>query len=556
MSAIEGYGVVYTPQQLSSFVARILVDEFMPSVSDLEKQYSEITVLDPACGEASLLKEIDDVILKFNLQCRTNLIGVDVDSIAISRNELQYNDKFKYNFYNFDALIPNDGLYKDYWRGKLPHISIIIANPPWSAEKIYDKSQLQMAGYTFDNGQYDSYVLFIEMCLNIVSDNGYCAFILPDSIFAGENRLLRKYLAENTELCVIARLGEKLFANVNRATSVIILKKSTPSANTHSKCFRLTTAQRKSFLSGKSDLYDLFLQHSHSVLQTRFSNNANYTFDIDTHEKEEELLRKIEMKSIDWSHVFHFGRGVEISKKGEIVICPHCNLAQGFSKKQAEASEKICIKCGQAINVSKTAIEKIITDEPQDNYNKIFVGENVHRYNLSGAKYLKMDVAGINYKSPKLYAPPKILIRKTGLGINACIDFASTYISQTVYSCSYLDSANLIPIEYYLAVLNSRLMFYYYLKAYGENEWKSHPYLTKDIIFTLPLRGVSDDNINLCLKIAELTKVLLGTYSKKLDMEIEKLILDLYDVREQEYMFIKNEINRLPDLGAINHMKI
>lgn len=71
--------------------------------------------------------------------------------------------------------------------------------------------------------------------------------------------------------------------------------------------------------------------------------------------------------------------------------------------------------------------------------------------------------------------PPKIVIRKTGLGINAFLDMESTYISQTVYSCQYIDRKNSDPIEYYLALLNSRVIYYYYLKKYGENDGKHIP---------------------------------------------------------------------------------
>ena len=116
----------------------------------------------------------------------------------------------------------------------------------------------------------------------------------------------------------------------------------------------------------------------------------------------------------------------------------------------------------------------------------MYVGENLHRYSFDGIRYILPNVNGINYKSSKLYYPPKILIRKTGLGIFACID--------------------------YLGVLNSRVIYYFYLKKYGENEWKSHPYLTKNIIFSLPIRQVDDSNLEVCQKIAKLVKKILKNY--------------------------------------------
>lgn len=88
---------------------------------------------------------------------------------------------------------------------------------------------MEKAGFTLVAGQYDSYVLFIELAYNILSEDGVMAFIIPDSLFDTQNERLRKFLVENTKIKVIARLGEKIFDEVNRATTVIICQKSLPS---------------------------------------------------------------------------------------------------------------------------------------------------------------------------------------------------------------------------------------------------------------------------------------------------------------------------------------
>lgn len=74
-------------------------------------------------------------------------------------------------------------------------------------------------------GQYDSFVLFLELAYKMICENGVFAFIIPDSIFDSQNENLRRFLTQNTEIKVIARLGEKLFDEVNRATTIIVCKK-------------------------------------------------------------------------------------------------------------------------------------------------------------------------------------------------------------------------------------------------------------------------------------------------------------------------------------------
>lgn len=550
-----GYGVVYTPDSLSEYVANLLIEEFNKnSENSIKGKY--LTILDPACGEGALLSAAEKAIDSKQNYSHLRLIGIDVDENVI-RNNCDHFDYSKYIFYAKDALLPSKVKSPvEYWKSEGINPTLVIANPPWSSEKLYDKKSLSCAGYKFDVGQYDSYVLFIELCLKLLKNDGYMALIIPDSIFSSENHELRKYLAERTQLKVISRLGEKLFHGVNRATTVLIIKNTQPIDSSETTCFRLTTDLRKAYFAGETTLLECHKQYSHIVLQKRFRNNPGCIFDIDTQKDEENLLRKMEGTAIKWNEVFHFGRGVEISKSGAVVTCPNCGIAQGFSKKQYESGQKKCTKCEETIEVSSKTSTKIIDAIDHIGYKKIYVGENLHRYTITGSSYIKMDVPGINYKEGKLYEPPKILIRKTGLGINACIDYDSTYISQTVYSCNYRDSKNTIPLEYYLGVLNSRVLYYYYLKKYGENEWKSHPYFTKNIIFSLPIPAVNETNASICSHIAEKVIAMKNNYSREIDFEIEKLVIALYKLSNVEFSMIKAEINQLPDLGAINHMKI
>lgn len=550
-----GYGVVYTPDSLAEYTSTLLIEEFCKDLAAGVKKENFI-VLDPACGEGALLAAAEKVIYSHRDNLHPKFVGIDVEEDVIESNRTAF-DCSQYIFYLNDALVPTEKMLPaNYWKAAGVKPTLIIANPPWSSEKLYDRKRLSDAGYKFDVGQYDSYVLFVELCLKLIKQDGYMALIIPDSIFSGENRDLRRYLAERTQLRVISRLGEKIFPGVNRATTVMIIKNSAPLDSSKTTCFRLTTDLRKQYFSGETTLLESHKQNAHIVLQKRFRENPGYVFDIDTRANEEGLLRKMEMEAIKWEEVFHFGRGVEISKSGVVVTCPNCGMAQGYSKKQYKSGQKKCTRCGKTIEISQKTSSKIVDAIYHSGYKKIYVGENLHRYALVGSNFIKMNVPGINYKEEKLYEPPKILIRKTGLGINACIDDDSTYISQTVYSCNFLHADHSVPLEYYLGVLNSRILYYYYLKKYGENEWKSHPYLTKDIIFSFPIPKATEKNLHICNDIAEKVIAIEKAYSRELDFEIEQLVAALYGLEDYELGIIRDTLNQLPNLGAINHMKI
>lgn len=530
------YGVVYTPATLSSFVAELL---------KLASRDEKINViLDPASGECALLSAAKDIFGE-----NKDYIGIDVDYDAVS------NTKDAFCIFHDDAILPENRKKKtaDYWREILPTVDAIIANPPWSSEKIYDRSDLISAGFSLISGQYDSYVLFLELAYYILRDGGLMAFIIPDSLFDSQNEKLRQFLLENTQIKVIARLGEKIFSEVNRAATVIVCKKAIPETDSETICFRLSTEDRKEHLSGKGDLLTFFDRKKHSVYQNRFINNNMYTFDIDTRSDEEALLDKLTSNTIDWASLFVFGRGVEISKSGRIVYCPQCNYAQGYKKNQLKEGMKICTNCGGQIPVTAGTIQNVISQNP-DNGVLIFVGENIRRYSISGENYIMPNIEGINYKNMELYDPPKLLVRKTGLGIYSAIDYSGSMTSQTVYILRFADKNNQTPLEYYLALINSRVVYYYYLKAYGENEWKSHPYLTKQIIFSLPVRPYTDSAID--REIVEKAKELIQRYDHNTDVMLEELIMEKYELTKDEQYLIIKEMNSLPDLSAVNNMKV
>ncbi len=524
------YGVVYTSAVLADFVAHLL--------HEANSNRAVLNVLDPACGEGALLNAS-----KNYFGDEVNYYGIDVDATAISTSP--------FNTYNYDSILPNKikGNVFSYWKTRLPQINAVIANPPWSSEKIYDRDRLTKAGFTLVDGQYDSYVLFIEWVYNVIEDNGSFAFIIPDSIFDEQNRALRKFLLENTQIQIIARLGEKLFKNVNRATTVIICKKTNPEENTETICFRLTTSNRNLFLSGEVSLYDVYSLEKHRVRQSRFLENDNYEFDIDLYEEEEHLLSKIKTDVYDLSNVLRFSRGVEISKSGSVVVCPHCGYTQGFSKKQLISGVKTCKRCDTDFSISKKDVIQLISSEDGDK--PIIVGEDVHRYNIRQNNYIKLNYDGVNYKESYIYKSPKILFRKTGLGIYATVDYLNSITSQTVYILSSLDRS--VPLEYITALMNSRVVYYFYLKMYGENEWKSHPYFTKSKIFSLPIKKY--ENSRLDNEIISAVKKLFNNYSYEQDIELERLIMNKYGLLNNERQTIMDEINSLPDLGAINDMK-
>lgn len=257
----QKYGVVYTPDSLAEFVATLLY-----RFSDIDEE-KQALVLDPASGEGSLLRAAKNLFGEYN-----RYVGVDVDLDATKRTGREF------EIIHNDVILPQNvkRATADYWREKLISVDLIIANPPWSSEKVYERRRLADAGFTLISGQYDSYVLFIELAYKVLRNGGTMAFIIPDSLFDAQNETLRRFLVKNTQIKVIARLGEKIFDEVNRATTVIVCKKDVPDEHSITECFRLSTDNRKAYLAGDGTLLSFYEREMHTVRQSRFAQNGAY----------------------------------------------------------------------------------------------------------------------------------------------------------------------------------------------------------------------------------------------------------------------------------------
>lgn len=538
METKEKYGAIYTPRLLAEFLAELIQNFF-----DFDDYKEKIEILDPACGAFSLLKSVGALLPNSKLK------GIDIDKGVLLADHKNIDIKID------DFILPknknNCQLTSDYWLREGLSPSLIVANPPWSSNRIYNSNVLKKSGFRFIRGQYDSYVLFIELSLKILTNGGYLGLIIPDSFFSDQNIELRKYLLKNYQIKVVARLGEKFFKNVNRATTLLIIKNEKPSIDNMTSCFRLDAEKRKQVLSNQIELIDVYRETSFNKHQQIFLKSKDYHISVDTSKKEDIILNKIRSDITNWDG-FQYMRGVEISKKGFICTCPLCRNSQGFSSNQLKLGKKKCIFCHNEFELKENSIRKIISKKSKVNWEKIIVGESIHRYNINLSNWIEPNVKGIKYKDAFLYSQPKILVRKTGLGIYASLDRSGAFISQTVHMLYQTFSDD--PLEYYLALLNSRVIYYYYLKVYGQIEWKSHPYITKHILLSLPVKkylGTEVDHF-----IVGISRQLQNKYDKELDVLLETLVMDAYHLSLKDRQVIIDEINSLPNLGSINQMKI
>ncbi len=562
---IKTNGVVYTPEFLADFVAKKVLSLYFGNFSR-NKYPATLRVLDPACGNGELLlaisRQYSDFISINGIHSSITLFGTELDASAAEKttSRLRLARQLDSEIICTNALLPFDAVKAhDGWRnigqqwGIEDGFDIIIANPPWGADTSNYSSKLLNGGYNLSKGQFDTSDLFVELSLSLVKRNGFIAFIIPDSLFSDERVALRGLLL-NTNIKFIGRLGEKIFKGINRGCVVIICEvvdKSNVANNV--SCLRLTPATRQAVLRNNFSLNEIDEIHSHDVPQKRFLENPNHRFDIDFKQGSDfEILTT----GSSFRDFLKSTRGVELSKNGKVCQCHSCKQWVPYPR----SNRIICKHCQSEIDPSASENLLIIKKAKGYGNKPIIVGENIQRYSLSGNLWIADQMSGINYKSTSIYKGPKILVRKTGVGISATVDYSNSLTNQVVYIYSLINAASVLPLEFFLGILNSRLIYYFTVKKYGETEWRSHPYVTQNQILDIPLpcSKTLTSNLTLVDEIARLVRTevqLGGPISHISDARIEYLVGKLYGLSQDDYKIIYHTLEQIENLLPVRQLK-
>lgn len=531
-------GQVYTPRLLAEWVGELMLAHAAP-------KRRRLLVVDPACGDGELLEAV-----RIKTTVPVDLVGCDISRSAASAAGRRLGRGAK--VFQADALVAQ-------WEKRLGHrlADAVIANPPWGARTGHSAGKLRRIGYEVAYGQFDSYDLFIELCLRLVRPGGVVALIVPDSLLLPEHELSRRLLLRHS-LRVIARLGEGFFPNVFRAVSIVICTRDEPTARHKVRCLRLTPTWRNRVLAGEETLAAADKALGHVAPQSRFAQDANAHWDIDATVADHKVMALLGRHVNGWTNWVHSGRGVELSKHGLVIRCKSCGSVRPLPRN--EGSELLCSNCNRRLPDPARAVEAIV--EPlRDNvpgFKPFIVGEDVHRYRVQPSRMIQSDLDGINYKTAGTFEGERLLVRKTGLGLKAALDSSGALTNQVVFHYRLRPEAPEFFLHYLLGLLCSRSMLAYHLKRAGENEWRSHPYVTQKVLATLPVPTPMPETREwrLAQAIADAARVFSASGSVEDDVRLEGLVASLFRMRQADCNWAMNVIEQAEQLEPIRSLRL
>ena len=252
---------VFTPEH----VVDTMFEELEYKGNKIRKKH----IIDNSCGNGAILKKVVRTYINVCIMCglpkeetikelETYIHGIEIDAKLVREAINNLNKIAKeYSLGSVDwDIICDDAMFVSYFDNKMDYV---IGNPPYcNIHDIPEEKRKYVKQYKFANGgMTDMYLVFFEIGINMLNENGKLAYITPNSWLtstAGTN--FRKYLKENKTLLEIYQYGHyKVFEGINTYTCITLLSK-TPKTNNMFVCYRNTSETGLNFVQTMQNLDD------------------------------------------------------------------------------------------------------------------------------------------------------------------------------------------------------------------------------------------------------------------------------------------------------------
>jgi type I restriction-modification system DNA methylase subunit len=415
-----------------------------------------------------------------------------------------------------DPLIAGDKAFK--WEEEFKQImdeggfDVVIGNPPYVEARQIEQEYVDFYRGNFKSAgnRVNTFPMFIEKSINLLKDGGFLGMIVhKNSIRSNDYIKLRQFVLDKCKILKIMPLGAGVFEGVTGEMVILILQKNN----------NIKERQKNIVIHGGKD--SILKQNSYQKLpQKIFYEIPGNRFNVYLNEKKIKILEKIKMGSIGLKEIAYTKQGIIVGDEEKYI-------------KKTKESEK---------------------DKP------VLRGRNISRYNVKynneylfyvpGTKVLKRG------KTPDLFEKSeKILTQHVSGRIIAALDCDKYYTLQTI---NLIFSKGKISNKYILALLNSRLVNFYYDSYFNMGSEFTTAVATENLDL-LPIKIILESEqqplIQLVDKMLSLNKRLNEIGDKKTDEradieeeikhadnEIDELVYKIYGITEEEKKIIEESL--------------
>lgn len=377
---------------------------------------------------------------------------------------------------------------------------VIIANPPYVTTKYGKINDAEKTAYlknyysAYD--KIDLYVLFIELGIRISKKDGVTTMITPWNFLKNFYSFkIRQHILETSKIVTFLKLPPNVFESVIVDNIVFILQKGTAPKEYEILFDDLQNAEKRKYAK-----------------QADYLENDKYVFTFPTDNGSQQILNKMRQDST-----------------------PLGNIALNY------------------IGIMTGGQKTMIADEPIfKNSKPVLSGKEVRKwYYVDKGKYVNFDKSKIhsNDNENVYLAKAKILLRKTGRELVACLDTKQFFSIQSLYNIVITDDR--YTEKYILALLNSKLLTFIYNKFFITNP-EVFPYIKRRHLDQLPIKNLGDNKSEQKLFVEIVDKILSLTNDKdysqnrekqrivyNYEKQIDQLVYKLYELTPEEIAIVE-----------------
>ena len=204
-------GAYYTPLQLADAMVGLFASQDIT------------TVLEPSCGDGVFLDSLKNLKLLDKVK-RVTAVEIEPDEA----------EKVRSRYGGFDQIeVCTEDFFDYYYRvlGK-ESFDLILGNPPYIRYQYLKESQREMQSEILTshgmkaNRLINAWVAFIVACMQLLSENGKIAFVIPAEILqVAYAEDLRLYLANNLAKITLITFEQLVFPDIEQEVVVFIGEK-------------------------------------------------------------------------------------------------------------------------------------------------------------------------------------------------------------------------------------------------------------------------------------------------------------------------------------------
>ena len=377
----------------------------------------------------------------------------------------------------------------------------VIGNPPYGAR--FDSMEKEILGRLYNHQCYqlDSYLIFIEQGIRLLKDSGYLGYIIPNTWISNITfRSIRKHIFNNRVL-EISHYHKKVFKAVVD-TEVLLLKKE-PTSNKNISI----------------NIYDDKMKREmRTANQDDWKASNGKPINIFVSDDEMKIIKKMEKNSKLTSDIAKVTVGMKPYQKGK-----------GQPKQTKE-------------NVEGRIFDKVSVDDVADK--KLLRGSDIEKYlnKWNETRWIKYGkwLAEPRY-SANFDADCKIVLRQTGDSLIATID-REQFVCMNNMHIIHSVSEDYI-IEYLLALINSKLMNFYY-QYLNPEKGEALAEVKKTHVEMLKIKKLAKERQQVFKTLVDeiIGKRKQGDEYLQQNNKINQMVYELYDLTDAEIRIVEESV--------------